>query len=308
MPNMVNSLEPRQTLLEQKIAALGVDGTHRLCTVLVTGVVGVASIVAQTPAARADPVFTAQAAAVALGAATAPLLVHHELDLRRPVVALCTTLFCALALFPMTLTFLYHVLWAHTQIAEPQWYDALWRIYAVLGIWIMFAVVNEAKIRPYFRARALRRKAVGDVPAAVPNTVAARGDAMRRAARTEKLTALRESLLAAKSRRDTAKAAVEGAAATAATAKRNITGAAKLVEAAEEKLKKIGKGEDGYEAAVLELDTMVALRDGAEAHEKGLDAQKAAHQLMLEEATERIKDLDEKWGYWSNLDNYPFYR
>ena len=128
-------------------------------------------------------------------------------------------------------------------------------------------------------------------------------DAMRRAARTEKLTELRESLLAAKSRRDTAQAAVDGAEATATTAKRNVVGATKLVAAAEEKLKNLEKESEGYDAAVREHDTMCALLDGARAHEKGLDAQKAAHELMLAESCERIKDLDEKWKYWSNLDN-----
>lgn len=305
---MVDSTAPRFTALEEKIHALGAPATQRLCTVLVSGVVGVASIVSQTQSARDDPVFTAQAIAVSLAAAAAPLLVHHPLDLTRPMLALGVALFSATAALPILYALLYHLFWGHTTIADPQWYDALWRIYAIMGVWILFAIVNEAKIRPFFRARALRRKVENDNPAAAPNSVAARADAMRRAARTEKLTALREALVAAKARRDTAQAAVDGAEETASTAKQNVTGAAKLVAAAEEKLKGIGKGGEGYEAAVVERDTVKALRDGAVAHEKGLDAQKGAHELMLAESTDRIGDLDEKWAYWSNLDNYPFYR
>lgn len=305
---MVDSMAPRQTMLEEKISALGSLGTQRLCAVLVSVVVGIASIVSQTPAARSDPVLTAQSIVVGLAAAAAPLLVHHPLDLTRPLLAFGVALFTATAAIPVLLAILYHIFMGHATIEDPQWYHALWRIYTILGVWMLFAVINEAKVRPWFRARALRRKSEASQPSATANTVASRADAMRRAARTEKLTELRESLVAAKARRDTAQAAVDGAETTAATAKDNVAGATKLVAAAEDKLKSLGKEADGYATAVQERETMCALLNGAKAHEKGLDAQKAAHELMLAESCERIKDLDEKWKYWSNLDNYPFYR
>lgn len=307
MPNMVVSMAPRQTILEEKISALGSLGTQRLCAVLVSVVVGVASAVSQTSGARSDPVFMAQSIVVGLAAAASPLLVHHPLDLTRPLLAFGLALFTATAAIPVLFAMLYHLFLGHTTIKDPQWYHALWRIYAILGLWMLFAVINEAKVRPWFRARALRRKDEAQ-PSAAPNSVAGRADAMRRAARTEKLTALRESLVAAKARRDTAQAAVDGAEATAATAKENVAGATKLVAASEDKMKSLEKDAEGYAVAAQERDTMRALLNGAKAHEKGLDAQKAAHELMLAESCERIKDLDEKWKHWSNLDNYPFYR
>jgi hypothetical protein len=312
MTTMVQSLAPRQTLLEQKIEALGPAATLRLCTVLISVVVGVAAVVAQTPAARAAPLFSLQVFVVAVGVAAAPLLVHHSPDLSKPAVVLAGLAFSVLALLPVTYAFLKNLLMGHVGLEDPQWYDAVWRIYAVLGVWMLFAIVNEAKVRPYLRARDIRLKteaaAAGTVPTAARNTVASRADAMRRAARHEKLTALRESLIAAKGRRDAARAAVDGAAETAAVARRNVAGAAKLVASAEGKVAEIGEGGDGYAAACAELETVRELATGAAAHEQGLGAQGAAHELVLAEAEERIKELDEKWVHWSNLDNYPFYR
>lgn len=204
---------------------------------------------------------------------------------------------------PVFYAFMKNILTGHLGKANPHWLDAVWRVYAVFLVWIGFAIVNEAKIRPRLRARAIRlrdekaaRVAAGEEEAPVANTVAARADAMRRKDRDVKLMALRDRLIAAKRVRDEATAAL-------GTKEGGEVRARERVGKAEAALKRArGGGDTG------EIEEAEEVLEGFKEMAVGVTAMSRAQVVVLKDATERIKELDEQWLHWSCLDNYPFYR
>lgn len=312
--DMVNSNAPRQTLVEKKIEALGLPATKRLVSLLVSATIGAAAVYLNTASARAAPLYAAQVVVALLFLAVSPLFVHVSPDFSSPLQVGGLLLVAVCGVLPCCFYVLRNLLFGHVDLAEPQWYDAVWRIYGVLFLWMLIAVVNEAKIRPWFRQRAIRRHArfaAGDVqeePRPPPNTVAARADAMRRKAREQKLLGLREAIIAAKRRRDAARKGVTGFDENVRKARENVVAAEEMVQKAKDECQRIGEGSDGWQQAVKDRSVVEKLLEGAVTHEDGLEAQTEAQKAILEDCEAKIKDLDEKWAYWSVLDNYPFYR
>lgn len=301
---MQMSLTPQQTALERKIIALGPSRSQQLSFFLSSlAVLGFSYVYSKSASFQSDPIFAGQTLLTLIAISAGPALLH--LSFPQPSllqIVVTALLFIAIPL-PVMYAFFRNIMIGHLSIKEPHFLDAVWRLYAVFFVWIGFAVINEAKIRPRLRARAIRlrdekaaRIAAGEEEAPVANTVAARADAMRRREREVKLTSLREKLIAAKGVRDEAQLALskrEG---------EEVRSRERVVKA--EAALKRATGRRNEE----EIEESKEMLEGLKEMVTGVKAMGKAQELVLKDAQERIKELDDQWLHWSNLDNYPFYR
>jgi hypothetical protein len=290
--------------LEDLIERQGLQRTRVAVSVLVGGI-GVAAQAGYL----GRGIFLAQVLTSLVSLALLPLTKFHPLPWH-PLVLVACTILSALAYLPALIALVGELMLGHTR-EGAQWYDALWRIYSILGLWMVIAVVNEAKVRPFLRARneaAARSNADPDA-ATVKNTVTSRAEAMRRAEREKRLAEIRVRTSSVMKQKKDAESALAHFDATAATARRNIAAAKAMVAKAEKALAACDAEDDETRKSLEEdIASATALAEGAAAHEKGLSAQKAAHGLMLGEADQRLAELQQRWNDALNWDNYPFYR
>lgn len=293
----------RQMWIERKLESYGVV---RVQIGIAIAVVLIA-LAAQRGWFGSDRIFAAQLLVTMLSLAMSPLLLFYPVP-RHPVLLCIFALFACLALLPCTAALLQNLLFGHLR-PDAQWYDAFWRIYAILALWICFAVVNEAKLRPLWRTYCLNRRKNQQSNSFSHESVLSRADAMRRAQRDAKLNQLRDRVDTTIKQKKAAEAAIAAFDRTAETARKNLMETRRMVDEARERVALCeNTTSDEQEAAQKALDKALLLADGAADHERGLEAQKSAYEIMQLQATEQLKQLREAWKEASDLGNYGFYR
>jgi hypothetical protein len=298
MPPNVNALHRFEAFIEQQ----GVRRTRAGVSVLVAAI----AIAAQA-GILGSGAFRVQVIASLSTVAFLPLTKFYPLTCHPLTLASAAVLSC-LAYIPASYELVKELMFGHTR-EGAQWYDALWRIYSILGLWIVVAVVNEAKVRPFLRARSEAAARAATTPEVVKNTVASRAEAMRRAEREKRLAEIRERTSVTLKQKKDAETALAQFDATAAAAKKNVVSARAMAAKAEKALAECNATDTSTRASLEEdIASATSLAEGAVAHEMGLNAQKAAHSLILGEASQRLKDLQDRWAAALNWDNYPFYR
>lgn len=301
---MQMSITPQQTALERRIIALGPARSQQLSFFLsALAALAFSYSYMGSQALQASPIFAGQTLLTLLILCAGPALLHvSPPQPSLSLVVLLALIFIAVPL-PVLLAFLKDLFTGHINKEDAHWFDAIWRIYTVFFCWIGFAIINEAKIRPRLRARAIRlrdekavRVAAGEEEAPAANSVAARADAMRRNDRDVKLTGLREKLITARGVRDEAILGLSKKEGDEVRARERVVKAENALKRA------TGRGDEEEIAEAKEL------LEGSKEMVGGVKAMSRAQVLVLEDAEERIKELDEQWLHWSNLANYPFYR
>lgn len=293
----------QQLWIERKLETCGVARVR----VGVAVAVALISVAAQRGWLGSNRVLSAQLLATLLTLAMSPLLLFYSLP-RHPVVVLFLAALTCLAILPCLLVLLHELAFGHVR-ADAQWYDALWRIYAILALWMLFAILNEAKFKPLWRAFAASRVTAHDTDAQPQNTVQARAAAMKRVQRDAKLKQLKDRVDTAIKQKKTAEAAIAAFDMTTVKARQNLVETRRMVDEARSRLAACDIGDtETKESAQAELDKALLLADCAADHERGLDAQKNAYELMQMQAMDQLKELREAWKHASDLNNYGFFR
>lgn len=244
-----------------------------------------------------------------------PLFVFISVPKTKLSVLFITNLI-VFAIAPSFYSLMYELCLGHTR-KDAQWYDALWRIYAILFIWVMAAVVNECKVRPILRAREKARQAriaekiaKGESTAdeIVGNSVQSRANNIKTKARDEAVRKLDQKITRAQRQKEVAEKTITRYGQSAERAQRNIEETEKLVAKAKNKLEEVPSDAEDRGALENELRSAEKMADAAIDYESSLELQKEAQELVLAEALEKLRDLKREREAAMDVDKYGFYR
>jgi hypothetical protein len=312
------------------VHTLGLARTRLLCSVLVAVALGLLQrglLGAGRGGGSPRPVAALQGGAMLLVLALSPLLAFHPVP-RTRAAAMAALLFFAAVVLPVFVRVLLHVALGHAR-EDAQWYDALWRIYAIIGLWMLIAVFIECKVKPVVKARAAMEAARPRDPAAkhgpqAGTSLPSRIHALKTELRDKAIKDIDTKIERAMRQRTTSSRAIGAFDKTVETARDNVRETARLVVKAEKQMAAAeivaadSKTDKDGDAAVAAASRMKELQDdlnrakimqqGAIDHENGLAIQIEAHRLLFEQAEEKLVTLRQERKEAMNLDKYGFYR
>lgn len=206
-----------------------------------------------------------------------------------------------LASLPVFYHFVLDLFTGH-QRPGSQWYDALWRIYAILGLWIGFAVLNERVLRPWWRANSWRVFGEGRA-----DSVAAQAQRLNMDERAKTLEAIKLRMGVAVKKRKLAQRTFDTKRRDVAEARANAVKMRGLADKARARADKAQpEQKKGAEEQVVAVQAMV---DTAERQVEALGQDLARLDIEKDEIEVRIQMLQQEWTEALHVDNYStFYR
>lgn len=182
------------------------------------------------------------------------------------------------------------------------WYNALWRIYAILALWIGFAVLNERVIRPWWKDNSDRF--LGSIR---DSSVSSQARKIALDKRTMTLEALKSRMKLILSKKKLAENTIVRKKAEIEKAQANIERADRMYRKAQKTA-----SESGVSAKVEAddvVETMKDMLDNAISHEKSLHADVEQLEVDLQELKVQQDELQREWTEALHIQNYTgFYR
>lgn len=240
-----------------------------------------------------DALFSHQLALTLVLLSLSPLLYHLSLT-HTPSPLLIFSL--ALILVPTTLLpvaarLLSNLFFGH-RVANSQWYHAVWRVHAIVLIWIGLAVLNERVIRPWWQGNS--DKLLAPMFGA---SVQGRADNFAREKREKHMGAIRDRVSVVLKKKKLAVRSKETREAELVAANDALAAADALLKGAE------ARGDDAEVAIVEKVLSAARLRMRAG------DNEVARAELEIEEATATLAALQVEWEAGRPLGQYVgFYR
>lgn len=247
--------------------------------------------------------FSLQLATALSGTAWIPYL--HKIDaiskvprlFSMPIIIIWSCLCFAPAFFAL----LVELFTGHRR-PGAQWYDGVWRVYAIMALWLGVSVLIERVIRPWWRTNSDRF--LGGIR---NNSVAAQARTIALDKRTEALEALKKRVQGVLKKK-------KQAISTIATKKEEGEKAQENIERAEGMLVKAKAHADTCSSAEKEeanevVETMKGMVGSAQSHKHGLHADIERLRSDLEEYEKQLKALQLEWTEALHINNHHgFYR
>lgn len=169
-----------------------------------------------------------------------------------------------------------------------KWYDALWRIYAIIGLWIGFAVMNERYIRPWWREKSDKWFA-----GVRNNSIQAKGRARAMEKRTAALEGIKARVALALRRKARATKALAKLEKDMVEADKDVLKAQGMLEKAQGRLDKCKDEakEDGKQV----VETMQDMVESAKLHEKTTKSEVERLKLELEDLEDQLQGMQQEW-------------
>lgn len=247
--------------------------------------------------------FAIKATVAIVGACFAPLLYLTMWYAKVPgwVFVPAFLSWFAFAFAPAFWALLYNLFTGH-RFPGAQWYDALWRIYAILGLWIVFGMLNERIIRPWWRRNS--DKYLGSFR---QNTVGAQARQLMMDKRAKKLDGIKERVIIALKKKKLAQKTIEDKNNELVKVAESIKRAESMVEKAKERL--TACEEDATGDAEERMQAAEDLLQNAESHRKGIHGEISRCELDLQETEGTLQSLQHEWTEALHIENYStFYR
>lgn len=188
------------------------------------------------------------------------------------------------------------------RVPGSQWWDALWRIYAIMGLWIGFAVLNERVIRPWWRMNS--EKYLGSVRT---YSVANQAHQMALDKRAKVLDGIKAKVVIVLKRKKLAERTIEEKEAGIEKAEENIQRATRLLEKAKERAETANTEESAD--AEENLRAMTDLLENALSHKKSIHAQISRSKLDVDETAATLRTLQAEWTEALHIANHTqFFR
>lgn len=260
---------------------------------------------ATTDSSSSTPATTSQTTRV-------PLIIRLGFQ----ICATLWTLFCAL---PVFYAFIIELFTGHRR-PGAQWYDGVWRVYAIVVLWLAFSVFHLRVIRPWWRLQSewlLAGARHGSLASAVNRAAAVRRDEKLKVLRErgEILVRRRARINARIARSEAAKVKLEAAISTSLSSSSLTTGTERDKNNDYSKEEDLAVGNDNIEEN--DMEQVPALAKGRyqevdeETREELLHTIDRIQELKeeLEEAEDDIKSLRSEWTEALHINNHRgFYR
>lgn len=180
-------------------------------------------------------------------------------------------------------------------------FDAIWRIFAILVLWICFAKLNEEYIRPALRDVPFFQRATGSV------AQFARNSAMGK--REKALEAIKARLVPVVIRRKKAEKLIAEKGPALTSAEKNIERSKSLFQKGETRLAATSPGSAEHTDLKEEVDGLKSMVENAEAYGAALKSQIADAEAVVKECTETGEKLQLEWTEALHIENHvEFYR
>lgn len=208
----------------------------------------------------------------------------------------------SLAGLPVLYAFVLDLFTGHRRPGS-QWYDAAWRVYAIVFIWIGIAVVNERVVKPWWRDNSDRF-----LSGLRSNSVSAQARQLTLDARAQALEAIKAKVVVVLKKKKLAERTVEEKKRDIGRAARSIEKAEQMANKARERAEKCEE-DDEKEAVMEEVQAMEEMVESAKRHEQGLHSDVSRAELDLEEIASQLSILQHEWTEALHIQNYnSFYR
>lgn len=205
------------------------------------------------------------------------------------------------AIIPVAYALLENLFMGH-RVANAQWYDALWRIYAILGLWVGFAVLNERVLRPWWRTNSERFFKV-----ARENSVAGQARKKTLDKRAAALEAIKARVAVVLKKRKLAERAKEARKAELEKVREALTRAEGVLKRAKGRVEDAKDGE--VATAIEDMEATTALVEGTRLRERGLEDEVLRTELDLQDLAAQLGILQQEWTEALQMQNYTtFYR
>lgn len=188
------------------------------------------------------------------------------------------------------------------QKPDATFIDAIWRVYAIMGLWILFALLMERIIRPYWRKNSenflkpFRKYSVSG---------GARKIAIEK--RSKALDGVVARINHQKDKKKNAAEAIENKKHDIEKARKNIEKATEMLERAEKKAEECDDN-DKEDANDIVKYMQSSFKTSVD-HEKGLHQDIARLKKEIEQADEELTHLKHEYREALHIDNYTgFYR
>lgn len=179
--------------------------------------------------------------------------------------------------------------------------DATWRVFAILALWILFAKVNEAFIRPWLRTLPIFR---GD-----SDSVNARTARMAHSKRDAALKAIKERLKPVLIRKKKAEQGIVKKKAELEKANVNVGRSEAMVQKVATRLDGADKDSPQYGEIQEELNTLLSMADSAKAYAATISSQIATYENDVKECKELTEEMQKEWTEALHINNHvEFYR
>lgn len=247
------------------------------------------TIAAQQAGHFGSGIFSYQATAAIAGASWVPYFYHSEAHAaisRFIFIPFFLTWFAA-AFAPAFYALMINLFTGH-RVPDAKWYHAFWRIYAILFVWICFAILNEQFIRPWWKENS--DKYFGSFRG---HSVAVQARQIARDRRAKALEAIKARVVTVLKRKKLTERTIEERKKEIGKAQENIKKAENMVEKAKERAAQCDEGEK--EDAREQVEAMKDMLESACSYEKGIHAEIARCQLDLEEITGKLEALQQEW-------------
>lgn len=247
--------------------------------------------------------FCYQVAAAIIVVCWLPFLVRIQIFERIPkhVAVSFALTWTALAGGPVLFALLVDLFTGH-RAAGAEWYDAVWRIYAILILWIGFAMLNERYIRPWWRVFSGPRMA-----AMRKNSIAGQAHEIASKKRVAKLEMLKGRVAIVLRKKKLAEKTIELKKKEMDNGKENIKKAADMLDKAKYKVNTCNNEE--LEDAQEVIDTMQTMLEGACSHEENLKTDVLTLKVEVQGLQLQIEGLQIEWTEALHISNYTtFYR
>lgn len=242
--------------------------------------------------------FSLQLAATLVVLSWAPYLHRTSLlsSLPRAVTYPLGATWFFLCLARVFVAFIVHLFTGH-RVYGSSVFDALWRVYAILALWIGFAMLNERVIRPWWRENGSRFLGF-----ARENSVGAEAKRIVMEKRTAALEAIKARVVVVLKKRKLAERTVERKKADIVAAREGIQEAEKMLVEANEREKHAPDEEKA--AAAEEVAALKAKVKAAQASEKDIQDEMAQIDIELAEIKVKLDALQREWTEALHINNY----
>lgn len=262
-----------------------------------------AAIAAQQSSHLGSGIYSYQAVVAIAGASWAPYIYYTEAytAISSFVFNAVFLIWFAAAFLPAMYAFIVNLFTGH-RFVDAQWFHAVWRIYAILFIWICFAVLNERIIRPWWRKNSDKY-----LSGFRTHSVATQARSIALDRRTTALEAIKARVVTVLKRQKLVKRTIEERKKEFEKAQENIKKAESMVEKANARIAQCQ--EDDKKDAEEHIEAMNDMLASVRCHMKGTHAEIARCELDLTEISARLEALQQEWTEALNIQNHSdFFR
>lgn len=261
------------------------------------------AVAAQQAGHFGSGVFSYQVTAAIAGASCVPYLYHSEAytAISRFILVPFFLAWLGAAFVPAFYAFALNLFSGH-RVPDAKWYHAVWRIYAILFIWICFAVLNERIIRPWWRKNSDKYLARFR-----KHSVATQARQIALDRRTKALEGIKARVVTLLVRKKLTERKIEERKREIEKAQENIKKSENLVKRAKERAAQCY--ECDRKDAEEQVEMMSDMLESARSHERGVHAEIARCELDLTEVTGKMEPLQHEWTEALHIQNHAgFFR